>query len=577
MSDTPSAPSTPPTPEVPEPVPDTGAGDGSGSAAQGQAARGAAEPQDSVPPRTYAASPQAVPAQAARAVAGPPPNPWATHQRPPSVFDGITASEAAPVRTATLVSALVAGVLSALLMVDGVAVNLLIVAVPLALAAYFAAQAAGRLPRGWTLAWAAGGLALLAVPALRDADWPSFLAVVAALGLGSLALHGTRRWPGVLLNPFGLIGAVGPGTVWAWRGVRARAGGSRGSLAPIVRAVAVAVVLLLVFGGLFAAADSTFSDLLGSLLPDADVSDGPVRFLLFLLGLLGAVAAAYTAAAPLRWDKIEVKPGRARGRIEWALPLVVLNVPFAVFNLIQLTVLFGGYEAALKDGLTYAEYARQGFWQLLFATLLTLVVIALALRWAPREDRRDHTLVRAVLGTLCVMTLIVVASALRRMQMYVDAYGLTRLRISVTAMELWLGLVVVLIMAAGVWGARWLPRAVMASAAGAVLVFGLVSPDGTVAEQNVQRYLETKKFDVDYASGLSADAVPALDKLPEPLRSCVLQPLMADLGKDKAPWYAMSYGEWRARSLIEDRPLSASPDCNDMDVIDTEGLDRSEY
>nr|WP_245769399.1 DUF4173 domain-containing protein [Streptomyces indicus] len=489
----------------------------------------------------------------------------------------MTAPDPAPVRTATLVAALAAGVLSALLLADGVGVNLLIVAVPLALAAYFAAQAAGRLPRGWTLAWAAGGVALLAVPALRDAGWPSFLAMAAAFGLGSLALHGARRWPGVLLNPFGLVGAVGPGTVWAWRGIRARAGGSRGSLAPIVRAVAVAAVLLLVFGGLFAAADSTFADLLGSLIPDAEMADGPLRFLFFLLGVLGAVAAAYTAAAPLRWDKIEVRPGRARGRVEWALPLVVLTLLFAVFNAIQLTVLFGGYEAALKDGLTYSEYARQGFWQLLFATLLTLGVIALALRWAPREGPRDRALVRAVLGTLCVMTLIVVASALRRMQMYVDAYGMTRLRISVTAMELWLGLVIVLIMAAGVWGARWLPRAVVASAAGGVLVFGLLSPDGMVAEQNVQRYLDTRHLDLDYASGLSADAVPALDRLPEPVRSCVLAPLADALGEDKAPWYATSYGEAKARSTLEERPPREDVDCSDLDVIDTGGTDRLGY
>ncbi|MFI6942600.1 DUF4153 domain-containing protein [Streptomyces sp. NPDC050418] len=589
MSDSPATPSTP---EVPEPTEAQGGGvEGTkGAQAVPEPAADAApapapgpepEPQDAVPPpRAGAATRTATPARTAtppRTASANPRAGWEPPAATPSVFDGITAQEAAPVRTATLVAALAAGVLSALLLADGVGANLLIVAVPLALAAYFAAQAAGRVPRGWTLVWAAGGLALLAVPALRDADWPSFLAAAAAFGLGSLALHGARRWPGVLLNPLGLVGAVGPGAVWAWRGVRARAGGSHGSLAPILRAVVVAIVLLLVFGGLFAAADSTFADLLTGLFPDTDVADGPFRFLLFLLGVLGAVAAAYTAAAPLRWDRIEVTPGRARGRVEWALPLVVLNLLFAVFNIIQLTVLFGGYEAALQDGLTYSEYARQGFWQLLFATVLTLGVIALASRWAPRDGQRDRALVRGVLGTLCVLTLIVVASALRRMQMYVDAYGLTRLRISVTAMELWLGVVIVLIMVAGVWGgARRLPRAVVASAAGGVLAFGLISPDGLIAEENVQRYTDTRKLDLDYVSGLSADAVPALDRLPEPVRSCALQPLADALGEDNTPWYAMSYGEAQARSILEKRPPAAGVDCSAVDVIDT-GTDRGDY
>lgn len=260
-------------------------------------------------------------------------------------------------------------------------------------------------------------------------------------------------------------------------------------------------------------------------------------------------------------------PGRERGRLEWALPLIVLVVLFAAFNAVQLAVLFGGYDTVLeKTDQSYAEYARQGFWQLLLVTLLTLLVIVFALRWAPRDGARDWTLVRAVLGTLCVLTLVVVASAVRRMDMYVEAYGLTRLRISVVAVELWLGLVIVLIMAAGVWGARWLPRAVMASAAAGVLAFGLVSPDGLVAERNVERYEATSKkdgegkFDVDYARGLSADAVPALDKLEEPLRSCALEPIARELKKENKPWYATSWGEVRARDILEDRPLSAEED-----------------
>ncbi|WP_420907346.1 DUF4173 domain-containing protein [Streptomyces scabichelini] len=476
-------------------------------------------------------------------------------------FADLQAEAPAPVRPATLWAALATGVLSMLLLGDGLAINLLLVAIPAALAAYYAAQAAGRGPRRWTLVWGVGGLALLTVPALRDADWPSFLAVVSAVAAGSLALHGGRTWTGVLFGPIGLYTSVLTGPAWGWRGLRERFGGARGSLGPVLRALAVAAVLLLVFGALFAGADAAFADLLGGLMPDASVSGGPWRVVLLVLGLVGALAAAHTAAAPVQWDRVEVPPGRARGRVEWALPLIVLVVLFAAFNAVQLAVLFGGYDAVLeKTGQTYAEYARQGFWQLLLVTLLTLLVIVFALRWAPRDGARDRTLVRVVLGTLCVLALVVVASAVRRMDMYVEAYGLTRLRISVVAVELWLGLVIVLIMAAGVWGARWLPRSVMASAAVGVLAFGFLSPDALIAERNVERYEVTSKegegkFDLGYARGLSADAVPALDKLAEPLRSCALESIAKDVEKENKPWYATSWGEARARSILEDRPL----------------------
>ncbi|WP_051819318.1 DUF4153 domain-containing protein [Streptomyces sp. NRRL S-920] len=461
-----------------------------------------------------------------------------------------------PVRAATLWAVLATGVLSMLLLGDGLAINLLIVAVPAALAAYFASRTAGRRPRPWSLTWAVGGLALLVVPALRDAGWPTFLAIVSSIALGSLALHGCRTWLGILLSPLGLFDALWKGIVWGWRGVRERAGSARGA-GPAMRAAAVTAGLLLVFGALFASADAAFADLLGDLIPDTSLVGAPWRVLLLTVGAVGALAAAHTAASPLRWDRLAVKPGRARGRMEWALPLIVLNVLFAAFNGVQLAVLFGGYDAVLdKTGLSYAAYARQGFWQLLLATLLTLLVIVFALRWAPRDGAKDRALVRAVLGSLCALTLVVVASAVRRMDMYVEAYGLTRLRISVVAVELWLGVIILLIMAAGVWGARWLPRAVAVSAAAGVLAFGLLSPDAMIAERNVQRYEDTGKLDLDYARQLSADAVPALDKLPEPRRSCALKPIAESLGSERGPWYAMSLGESRARRIIEARPPS---------------------
>ncbi|MFJ8862616.1 DUF4153 domain-containing protein [Streptomyces sp. NPDC102451] len=464
---------------------------------------------------------------------------------------------------ATLGAVLATALLSALLLGDGLGPNLLIVAVPAALGAFFAARSAGRRLRPWTAVWAVGGLALLAIPALREAGWPVFLAVVSALALGSLALHGSRSWPGVLLGSLGLFPSVAAGVRWGWRGVRDRADDSRGRVRTVVRSTAVAVVLLVVFGALFASADAAFADLLGSLTPDVSVGDSPWRVFLFALGLVGALAAAYSAAAPVRWDGITVRPGKARNRAEWALPLIVLNLLFAAFIALQLVVLLGGYDKVLEEtGLLPAEYARQGFWQLLWATVLTLIVIALALRWAPRGGPRDRVLVRSVLGALCVLTLVVVASALRRMDLYVDAFGLTRLRISVAAVELWLGVVLVLILAAGVFGARLLPRAIAVSAAVGVLAFGLISPDGLIAQQNVERYRSDRTIDIDYLKGLSADAVPALHELPEPLRSCALENFQRELTALDAPWYASSWGEVRARDILEKHPAqSHEVDC----------------
>ncbi|MFD9305535.1 DUF4153 domain-containing protein [Streptomyces sp. NPDC060048] len=539
----------------------------------------ASAPQASAPqasaPQAPAAQGTAQPTPAAPAPAPPgwDPRAWQTHQlrkqraaagawslAPLAWAEAARPAAVGPMPAAVLGGALASGAAVALLLGDGLGPGLLLAVVPALVGAYLAARRAGRTARPWTGVWALGCLALLAVPGLRDSAWPSTLALLAAVLTGALALHGSRSWPGILLSPVGFLDSAVLGVRWLWTGVRSRSSGNRERWLPVAKAALVAVALLVLFGTLFASADAAFADLLSGLTPEVSGVDGPVRFLLFLLGTVLAVTVARTAAGPSRWDRVEVAPGKARSRVEWALPLVVLNLLFAGFNAVQLTVLFGGYREVLEaTGLTYSEYARQGFWQLLWATLLTLAVIALALRWAPRGGAGDRRLVRAVLGTLCALTLVVVASALHRMDLYVDAYGLTRLRVSVAGAELWLGLVIVLIMAAGVFGARWLPRAVAGSAVAAVLAFGLMSPDGMIAEGNVARYERDAKIDLAYFQSLSADAVPGLDRLPEPQRSCALRGINNDLARaGDVPWYAMSLGERRARQILRERPVKAS-------------------
>ncbi|WP_405437983.1 DUF4173 domain-containing protein [Streptomyces avidinii] len=535
---------------------------------------GAGEARSAAGPGATAGGPPAQPAAVVggpAAAAGPPPgipagaapaNPWQVQQRSasPSWSTLVRPAAAAPIRTATLVAVLASGLATALLLADGMGPGLLVAVVPAVVAAYVAARTARRSARPWSLAWVIGCLALLVIPALRDSAWPATLAILSAVLLGALALHGSRTWPGVLLSPLGFVNSAVSGVGWLLTGLRSRSGVSKDRWLPVAKATGVAVVLLVLFGALFASADAAFADLLGDLMPDASFEDGPVRVVLFALGAVLALAAARTAAAPQRWDRIKVAPGKPRSRVEWALPLIVMNVLFAGFNAVQLAVLFGGYDKVLEStGLTYAEYARQGFWQLLWATLLTLAVIALALRWAPRSGPGDRRLVRVVLGLLCALTLVVVAAALRRMDLYVDAYGLTRLRVSVAAMELWLGLVIVLIMAAGLFGGRWLARAVAGSVGAAVLAFGLLSPDGMVAERNVTRFEADAKIDLAYFQSLSADAVPALDRLPEPQRSCALRGINDEMARaGDVPWYAMSLGEYRARQILRERPVTVS-------------------
>ena len=102
-------------------------------------------------------------------------------------------------------------------------------------------------------------------------------------------------------------------------------------------------------------------------------------------------------------------------------------------------------------------------------------MIAAAARWA--------SVSRLLLGALCVLTLVVLASALTRLGLYMDAYGFTRLRLTAEAVILWLGAVFALLLIAGAARRRgWLPRATVALTAAAMLAFAVSDPDRRIAD-----------------------------------------------------------------------------------------------
>jgi hypothetical protein len=419
------------------------------------------------------------------------------------------------------------------------------------------ARGRGLPPTRWL--WAGAALALLGVGTLRAADWLFLLCVPTAAACASIAMAGGRSARGLLVGSLAPLLSAVRGLPWFFRGAAALRRGAGGGWLRMAAAIGVTAALLLVFGSLFAGADPTFAKLVDALIPSWDVVEvvsGVTRFVVFSWGALGA---AYLASRPPALEGIAPGPRRPVRRMEWMVPVVLLDVLFVSFVAVQLRALFGGDAYVMRTaGLTYAEYARGGFWQLVMVTLLTLAVIAVAARRGPRASVGDQVAVRVALGVLAGLTLVIVASALARMAAYEQAYGLTRLRLLVAACEIWLGLVFVYILAAGILRrGGWFARAVVGTGVAMLLGIALMNPDRLIAERNIDRYERGGELDVAYLGSLSADAAPALDRLPVPARNCALSPILDDQSGDA--WYEFNWGRWRARQVAP--PTGAGFEC----------------
>lgn len=340
----------------------------------------------------------------------------------------------------------------------------------------------------------------------------------------------------------------------------------RRRILPAAAGLGITAVLLAVFGLLFSSADPVFAAYVTRLTTAPEWAESlPLRIVLFAVFAALAAAVVLVALRPVA-DPVGPDLKVPVNRAVWLVPLTAVNLLFAAFVAVQITALFGGDAWVLETaGLTYAEYARQGFFQLVAVSVVVLGIVAVAAS-VIRTERRERWVLAGQLGVLCALTMVVLFSALHRLDLYTDAYGLSRLRLSVEAAVYWLGALFALVLLAGAGrlggrGSAWLPRTVVLVTGLALGVFAVVNPDLRVAESQVA-VRGVQKLDSDYLGDLGAEAVPALNRLPEPLRSCVLADVVAanELARPD-PWNGWNLARAEARALLAEHPVAEGGTC----------------
>jgi Domain of unknown function (DUF4173) len=286
-------------------------------------------------------------------------------------------------------------------------------------------------------------------------------------------------------------------------------GEGRAVAAAAARGLLLAIPVALLLGWLLAQADAVFASFF-------DMRSDPLDWIghAFLFALGAAAAAGLARAASAVPMGALPRAAWRLGGIETLVVLVALDLVFATFTVAQVVAATGAGAAAIRSqGLTYAEYARSGFFQLLWVAGLTLVLLLVLRTFVDLGNPvgRRAFLVAAELAI--VFTLLIVAVAFQRLSLYVSVYGLSMLRLYCMVFAGWIALVYV---ALGVSLLRagerrqWFPAAMVVPGIAGLLALNVASPEAMVARYNLAATQQTQRFDPDYLVTLSADAVPAL-------------------------------------------------------------------
>lgn len=282
--------------------------------------------------------------------------------------------------------------------------------------------------------------------------------------------------------------------------------------------VALAVPVLLVFGGLLVSADPGFERIVQSLV---DWGFSTIVSHVSLAAFIAWTSAGYLRTLATAKDPV-LKLGNAAlakaprkpalGMLELGIPLGALSVIFLVFVGLQARYLFGGEAVILETaGLTYAEYARGGFFELVTASTLLLPVL-LGTEWLlDKSDMRNVMRFRTLSLTLLVLIGLMMLSAVHRMRLYMDAYGMTQDRFYAMAFMTWIGVVLALFGATVLRGMRnRFAFGAVATGFVTLAVLNTMNPEAVIIRTNLARAEAGAELDLEYAGRLHAGAIPEL-------------------------------------------------------------------
>lgn len=468
-------------------------------------------------------------------------------------------------------------ILTDLLLIDvALGINLFLAAIALALAITSLAWRRGRFRQG-----IAGFITALTL-SLPLIEFTTLLSLLlAALGLSLAALLAARLLPARLEHiPQALLRLLLPAPIRLVRDVVRHRPPTSQQTAKKAGLWLVAWIVPLglgaVFVYLFSAANPLIETVLSTLRPQValDLFD-PIRMLFWLIVAAGTWALLRPRLLSRGQRKVAVESAAPKDS-SWLSSaaifrsLVVFNALFAIQTLLDLAYLWGG--VALPDGMNHAEYAHRGAYPLIITALLAGAFVLAAMR--ERSPTRDNRIIRALVYLFIAQNVLLCLSAMLRLELYVEVYSLTELRL---AAGIWMALVAVglALILLRIWLRRsngWLFASNMLALTIVLYALAIVDLSGFIARFNVEHSRELTgqdlPIDLHYLWMLGPSAIPALDQLipqlvPETASlasaTAIRSQLVHELLESPGDWRGWSWRTQRLKDYIVMHAVASAP------------------
>jgi Domain of unknown function (DUF4173) len=421
------------------------------------------------------------------------------------------------------------------------------------------------------------GILVLAslVPAIEEFNPASLAFIILALGIGlQLATHHQVAGLGQRAASLFDLYLIGP-----FRLLRDTAGTfNLPALTSGVIVWFIPVVLGSIFACLFVSANPLLEKWISLINPGAAGSYLGVGRVLFWVAALSAVwpfihvwwrsrIEATTDVAETATPQQEAQSGGADffGVATILRSLVLFNLLFAVQTILDMAFLWGN--VTLPADVSYASYAHRGAYPLILTALLAAAFVLAAMKPGGAAERSK--VIRPLVYLLVAQNVLLVASSILRLDLYVQIYLLTWWRIAAFVWMLLVafGLLLIVARIALNRSDEWLIRANLVTLTATLYVCSLVNFAVIIADYNISHSRETSgkgvALDVNYLLSLGPQALPAIDKAFAPRgwsdlnlvsrRNCLVE----QQRKNMASWRAWGFRGWRLQRTL-DAPQNSS-------------------
>ena len=181
--------------------------------------------------------------------------------------------------------------------------------------------------------------------------------------------------------------------------------------------------------------------------------------------------------------------------------LIVLNLVYLIFNIVQIKSL-----GLLTKDINYAQYAREGFFQLMIISFINIIVILQAKSYITNEK-----LIKILSLIMVFFTFIIILSANYRMYLYEAAYGYTILRLLVYII-LFTEIILTIPLILYIINKKYnIVKATIVVVITIYTFINLINIDGIIAKRNIDRYFQKDDIDLEYLTNYRTDNIKYLN------------------------------------------------------------------